>query len=94
MLLILLRLFNNGSQTIQEILDGLHEKLGEECPWEENELGIELNELVNASDYVLLENGKYIITSSGINVLKTSRGLEFIFKVMSWVDQLRAAGRI
>lgn len=93
-LIILLMLLDKGPRTIQEILNSLREEFGEECSWGENDLGLDLHDLVNASDYVTLNgSGQYTITGSGINVLKTNKKLRYIFKTMNWLDQLRAAGR-
>ncbi len=94
-LILLLMLFKDEPQTIQELLENLHKELGEECSWGENDLGLDLHDLVNASNYVTLNgSGQYTITGSGINVLKTNKKLRYIFKAMNWLDQLQAAGRV
>jgi len=93
-LLILMKLFLGGPQTFKEILGGLQQELAEECPYGENELGLDLHALADGSDYVAYEAGKYILTNSGINLLKTNKKVRFIYKTMHWMDQLQAAGRV
>lgn len=95
MLIILLKLFFDGPQDFEELRDGLRKDLGGECPWGENELGIDLHAILEGSDYIsLTSEGKYSITNSGMEVLHKNKKLSFIFKTMNWKVHLQAAGRI
>jgi hypothetical protein len=90
MLIILLKLFKDGPQNREEF-NSLRKDLDNECP---PLLHTNLQGLTKEGLVIINNQGRYVITGSGINALKENKKLQFIFTTMNWMDQLRAAGRI